>query len=120
MSARRWQTAILLSPLILLTSGCEPEPVLRARYYWGGEVNVVCPCGTELCYWVRADPEVIQPLKNFVQRQTSRPYQPVYLTYRGRLLSDPAVGFGASYDGHQQIEQVLSVTLELPVDCPER
>ncbi len=102
-----------------LLSGCEAEEKLHGLYYWGAEVNVVCPCGTDVCYWVRAEPVVLVPLKNFVQRKTGRPYQPVYLTYRGHMVEEAAIGFGASYDGHLQIEEVISLSVELPNDCPE-
>lgn len=105
--------------LTSMLMGCDAETTLHGRYYWGAEVNVVCPCGTDLCYWVRAEPGLLQPLKNFVQRNSSRPYQPVYLSYRGRILDEPAVGFGASYDGLKQIVEVLSMSVELPEDCPE-
>ncbi len=118
-----WRSSapVVLVALVLLAGGCkaDQEPAQRGRYYWGGEVNVVCPCGLDLCYWVRADAAVLDPLKQFVQRQTDRPYQPVFITYQGHLLSELAVGFAANYDGLQRIEQVLSISLDLPEDCRE-
>jgi hypothetical protein len=105
----------LAAPLM----GCEKAPApLRGLYFWGAEVNVVCPCGTELCYWVRGEREILDPLKLYVQKQTSQPYQPVYLTYRGRFLDEAAVGFAANYDGYQVLKEVLSVSVHLPADCP--
>lgn len=111
----------LPAALIALTSGCngDQETDQRGRYYWGGEVNVVCPCGQDVCYWVRSEAAILDPLKQFVQRQTERPYQPVFITYQGHLLSERGVGFAANYDGLKQIDRVSSMSVELPDDCRE-
>ena len=107
---QNWPRAIcwllLASPISL--GGCEDaSPVIQARYYWGAEVNVICPCVGEVCYWVDGSAEVIKPVQHFLQKKIKRPYQPVYLVFRGQLLDEAPVGFGANYDGLIQIDQVV-------------
>jgi hypothetical protein len=111
-----------LPALILALGACDPIESTRSRYYWGAEVNVVCPCVTvpeNQCYWVRAEPALLNPLTSFTQRNAARPYQPMYLEYRGTLSSEPAVGFGANYDGLMVLHEVVTVSAEIPSDCAE-
>ncbi len=103
--------------LIGCLAGCDQPPTQRGLYYWGGEVNVVCPCGSSDCFWVRGDQVILTPLKTFVQKQTHQPYQPVFLTYRGRFLDEPTSGFASNYEGYQFISEVVSVDVRLPEDC---
>lgn len=110
---------VLVAGLCSSLAGCEPDDRIEARYYWGAEVNVVCPCALEACYWVKATTETMTPLQHFVQRQARRPYQPVHLIFRGHLLDEAAVGFGANYDGLMQLDTVLSVSADLPDHCAE-
>ena len=109
---------VLLASLGSL-AGCEPDDLLEARYHWGAEVNVVCPCAADECYLVKASIETMKPLQHFVQRQARRPYQPVHLIFRGHLLEEAAVGFGANYDGLMQLDAVVSVAVDLPAHCSE-
>jgi len=111
-----------------LTAGCDQPPAQRGLYYWGAEVNVVCPCGVggergaagtgQRCFWVRGDPALLETMQVYVQRNISEPYQPVFLSYRGEFLDEPTVGFAANYEGYQTVTEVLSVSVDLPEDCP--
>ena len=110
---------LILPPLLLtIVAGCHRPPVQRGLYYWGHEVNVVCPCSSSDCFWVRGESDVLGPLRTYVQKQTTEPYQPVFLTYRGERLNEPTTGFAANYEGYQAIAEVLSVSVELPESCP--
>lgn len=104
--------------VLAITAGCDQTPPQRGLYYWGAEVNVLCPCGSKDCFWVRGDPAVLNPLRTFVQKQISQPYQPVFLFYRGRILDEPTMGFASNYEGYQAVTEVLSVSVSLPQDCP--
>lgn len=101
----------------LALSACDAEPVLSGRYHYGGVVDIVCPCGTALCYWVRATPEITEQLHNYTQRQAREPYQAIYLRWRGRLLDEPRVGFPANYDGLMAVDEVLTLTVSIPQEC---
>ena len=117
----RWghhRRSLLLAASMLLLTACERPPEHRGLYYWGAEVNVVCPCGSRDCYWVRGEPAVLNPLRVYVQKQTSEPYQPIYLTYRGHRLDEPTSGFAVNYEGYQLISEVISRSVTLPEDCP--
>lgn len=115
-AGRRW---LPLSFCLAALAACQPAPPpARALYYWGGEVNVACPCGTSQCFWVRGTPAVLERLRGFVQAETSRPYQPVFLRYRGERLAEPTSGFAADYDGYLRIDRIESLSPTLPDDCP--
>ena len=107
-----------LALLLALSAGCGQTPAQRGLYYWGAEVNVLCPCGGEDCFWVRADTEVLGRLRTFVEQQTDKPYQPVFLSYRGQRLDEPGAGFAAEYEGYLAIAEVVSISVSLPADCP--
>jgi hypothetical protein len=113
-----WRHPILLPVLLaIIAGGCDRPPVQRGLYYWGHEVNVVCPCGSTDCFWVRGEPDVLGPLRTDVQKQITEPYQPVFLTYRGERLNEPTSGFAVNYEGYQAISEVLSVSVGLPENC---
>ncbi len=103
--------------LLLILPGCSDPPPERGLYYYGAEVNVVCPCGTDTCFWVRGTGALLDPLKAFVQKNAAEPYQPMYLRYRGALLDESPVGFAVSYDGLYRIDSVLEIDSTLPGDC---
>jgi hypothetical protein len=111
-------TALLILTSITGLGACDGETPREGLYYWGAEVHVICRCGRDLCFWVRGEPEVVEPLKQYVQKQTDRPYQPVHILYRGHELDEPTAGFAASYDGYEAVVEVLSITAELPEHCP--
>ncbi|MGE0624449.1 MAG: hypothetical protein AB7I04_05980 [Pseudomonadales bacterium] len=106
---------VLLTGLAL--AGCGSPPVLSGRYHYGGEVDIVCPCGSSLCYWVRAEPAIAKALHDFALRHAEAPYQGMYLRWRGQLLDEPRIGFPANYDGLMRVEEVLTLTAEIPGDC---
>jgi hypothetical protein len=110
----------LLALATLTLAACGPADAERGRYYWGAEVNVVCPCGARACYWVRAGQDVQSRLSSFVQRQTDSPDQGVYLVYRSHRLDETPVGFAANYDGLIAIDEVLEVSVAVPADCAAR
>jgi hypothetical protein len=103
-------------------SACGSDRVIDARYYWGHEVNVVCPCSTDTCFWVNSPPELQKVLKRYVQTQTSSVYQPVLLRFEGRLLQEQPIGFAVNYDGLMRIDRIEELSTEIPSSCadPER
>jgi hypothetical protein len=103
---------------VFALAGCDTPPVFSGRYYYGGEVDIVCPCSSTLCYWVRAEPDLTKRLHDFAQRHAEAPYQAIYLRWRGRLLDEPRVGFPANYDGLMAVDEVLTQTTSIPEDCP--
>jgi hypothetical protein len=109
---------LLICLLLPILPACERPAEQRGLYYWGAEVNVVCPCGSRACYWVRGEPAVLNPLRLYLQKKTSEPYQPIYLTYRGHILDEPTSGFAANYEAYQLISEVISRSVTLPEDCP--
>ena len=107
-------------PLLLAVAlaGCDRQPVQRGHYYYGHEVNVVCPCGATDCYWLRGEQMLLGQLRLFVQRRTSAPYQPVFLEFRGQRLAEPGTGYAANYEGYLELTEIVSVSEDLPADCP--
>ena len=103
---------------ILAVSACGPASADRALYYWGAEVNAICPCSSQQCFWVRGDDGIVGSLRSFVQRNIETPYQPVYIEYQGRLLDETPVGFAANYDGLLEVTRVFSLSASIPADCP--
>ena len=107
---------MLLGGLVL--AACDAAPVLTGRYHYGGEVDIVCPCGTTQCYWVRAEPPIRKQLHDYALRHAEAPYQAIYLRWRGHPLDETAVGFAANYDGLMHVEAVLTLSVEIPPECP--
>ncbi|MEM8767937.1 MAG: hypothetical protein AAGE43_10860 [Pseudomonadota bacterium] len=106
--------------IFLAVTACGDPSAERGLYYYGGEVNVVCPCGGDSCYWVRGAAAVLDPMKRFVLKNAATPYQPMYLQYRGEALKETPVGFAANYDGLYRIDSVLAIDSTLPADCQAR
>ena len=113
------RTPPLLILLVVLTAlaGCNRQPIEQGLYYYGHEVNVVCPCGSTDCYWLRGEQPLLSQLRLYVQKQTSEPYQPVFLEYRGQRLAEPGTGYAANYEGYLELREILSVSVDLPADC---
>jgi hypothetical protein len=105
---------------MLAGSGCESDTPRDAVYYWGAEVNVVCPCETEQCYWVRGSNDTLAALRRFVEQNTSEPYTGIHMRFHGRPLGPANSGFAAEYDGQIQVDRVLSLGTEIPTVCHER
>lgn len=110
------RTTVVLGAALALAA-CDAPPVLSGRYHYGGEVDIVCPCSTTQCYWVRAEPAIAGQLHDYAQRQAQTPYQAMYLRWRGHLLDEPRVGFAANYDGLMRVEKILALSVEIPANC---
>ena len=105
-------------PLLTL-SACDSDRVLDARYYWGHEVNVVCPCSSTTCFWLKATPELQKVLRHFVLTKTSSAYQPVLLRFEGGLLQEQANGYAANYDGLMGIDRIEELSVVIPPSCAD-
>ncbi len=93
------------------------EQVFSARYTWGAEVNVVQPCGGKDTYWVSANSWVLGPLVEYYTANTSKPYDAVYIRFRGLRLNEVVDGFAADYDGLMHISEVLTLDRKVPENC---
>ena len=112
----------MLMGVIIFTAACAPTETDRrydARYLWGHEVNVVCPCDETRCYWVRADDPIRQRLSAFVERADHPPYTPVYLEFEGARVDETPDGFAADYDGIIRVRRILTLAPTLPAHCTD-
>jgi hypothetical protein len=95
----------------------DDEKTFKGRYTWGAEVDAFQPCGSEEVFWVSASSWVQGPLIEFVKQQTNKPYQPVYIEFRGHMLNEVRDGFAESYDGLVRISEIHVKSKDIPKKC---
>lgn len=88
----------------------------RGSYTWGAEVDVFSPCGSSLVYWTSYN-WAGSGLREFYRANTSKPYQPIYVSFRGQVLDEAVDGFASRYDGLIRISEIHIMEKDIPSDC---
>ena len=95
------------------------DEIYRGTYTWGHEVDVFKPCDSKKEYWVSYNWAGYR-LKEFYKNNTTQPYQPIYLEFRGHLLNEEVDGFAEQYDGLIHISEVKTLSKEVSGTCKSR
>ena len=75
------------------------------------------PCNSDKVYWVSASSWTQQPLLEYYKHNVTKPYQPVYIQFRGLILDEKLDGFAADYDGLIRISEIKNRAAKIPEDC---
>ena len=105
---------LFLSPLFSYATVI--EKVYRGTYSWGPEVHSFQPCNSENDYWVTFDWAGIE-MHEFYKSTDKKPYQLMYIEFRGQVLNEEVDGFASSYSGLIRISEVKKYTMEVPISC---
>ncbi|WP_223669445.1 hypothetical protein [Kangiella shandongensis] len=86
------------------------EDVVSGSYIYGHEVNSFQPCGEKIEYWVVGNEGVMSQLSERYTGMVGKPYQPVYVSFRGDKIGKATDGFASDYDGQFKVREVVSMT----------
>ena len=90
----------------------------KGAYVWGAEVDAFRSCGSKEAYWVSHGWGSINiNLTEYYRKNTIKPYQELYIEFRGHYHQEESDGFAAEYAGIVHISEVFSVSNVLPPDC---
>ena len=103
--------------LPLIAFGAEYDEIYKGKYTWGHEVDVFRPCNSKKAYWVSASSWIQGPLLDFYKSKVTKPYQPIYIEFRGHMLDEEVEGFATDYDGFIRFSEIKKNTLEIPNEC---
>jgi len=98
------------------SSSADYDKIYEGKYYWGPEVNSFTLCGGKPSYWVSFNWAGIDMQEHYKKNRT-KPYQGMYLKFRGHLLDEVVDGFADDYDGLIHISEVKEYSFELPETC---
>ena len=102
-------------PHIVLGADC--DRTYKGKYVWGHEVDSFKPCNSNKSYWVSASSWVKGPLLEYYKKLKLKPYEPIYIEFRGHVLNEAVDGFAVSYDGLIRISEVKTQINEIPETC---
>lgn len=111
---------IVASACLLLLAGCGDQrrsTLYAGHFTWGHEVRAFRICNSEEEFWLRARPEILLALRDFVEKQTAEPYTPIYLVFSGFPLDEEPQGLAADYGGVIQAVDIITLKKEAPPDC---
>jgi heat shock protein HslJ len=114
LAARVFLVALLLSAPSVVGAQAESH---RGFYVFGHEVRTFQPCGSDTVYWVKAEADGPQRLREQYQQLTTKPYEPVYVEVKGYFAEKATAGFAADYEGQIVIEAVELVGAAKEDDC---
>ncbi len=106
----------ILVPLLAACSATAPEKTYKGTYSYGHEVRSFKPCNEKEDYWVSFDWAGME-MQDFYEDSGKRPYQPLYIEFRGQILNETVDGFAEQSSGLIRISEVLSYTFEVPSGC---
>ncbi|AMO55052.1 hypothetical protein GZ77_00395 [Endozoicomonas montiporae] len=81
------------------------EMVYRGYYTRGAEVHTFTPCKSDKTYWVSFD-WAGREMSDYYKSNVSKPYEPMFIEFRGHLLNEQVDGFALEYDGLIRISEV--------------
>lgn len=109
-------TLIFIGLIAITTNAQGHERVYSGTYSWGPEVHAFKPCNSEEHFWVSFDWAGIE-MQEYYKNNTKKPYQVMYLEFRGIELDEVVDGFAATYSGLVRISEVKKYTFEVPALC---
>jgi hypothetical protein len=56
-------------------------------------------------------------MHEFYKKNSTKPYQAMYIEFRGQTLSEALDGFAKSYSGLLRISEVKKFTFDVPMQC---
>lgn len=113
MNIRILILSLLISPHIF---SAEFDQIYIGKYSWGAEVDSFTNCDSKISYWASYNWAGIKMLE-FYKQNSEKPYQPMYLVFRGHLLDEEVDGFAQDYDGIVHISEVKEFSFEIPASC---
>lgn len=106
----RLSTLFIALCLAACTAPGQNDFAFHGHYTWGHEVRSFQPCGSDQVYWVKTSPEIQKELFEYHQANTSKPYEAVYIEFKGEILNEELTGFARDYDGLIRINTILKAT----------
>ena len=85
---------------------------VRGSYIYGNEVNSFQPCGTTAELWVVGEQSIMTKLENDYMSLINKPYQQVFVSFKGKKLPKASDGFAADYSGQFKVTGVEVVQKE--------
>lgn len=110
---------VIIVVMALATFSCtkvEHEKVFKGVYSYGHEVHSFKPCNENNDYWVSFNWAGIE-MHQFYKEFSNKPYQLMYLEFRGQLLDEVVAGFAEQSDGLVRVSEVLNYSFEVPNAC---
>ncbi|MBV35554.1 MAG: hypothetical protein CMP47_08870 [Rickettsiales bacterium] len=83
--------------------------VTKGSYMYGSEVSSFQPCGTDQELWVIGDETITGELHNDYMEMVEKPYEQVFVSFRGHQLEKASEGFAADYDGQFKVTEVVTM-----------
>ncbi|MCF6189806.1 MAG: hypothetical protein L3J51_04970 [Cocleimonas sp.] len=106
----------ILSAIPVLLNATNHEIEYKGIYSWGAEVHSFKPCGSKKSYWVSYDWAGIKMHEHYIST-AKKPYQLMYVEFRGQVLNEVVDGFAKDYAGLVRISEVSEYTFRIPVQC---
>lgn len=94
----------------------EYDKLHNGIYTWGPEVHSFKPCGSNTGYWVSFDWAGIA-MQSYYKANKTKPYQAMYIEFRGHLLNEKVDGFASDYAGLMRISEVHRYSFIIPSEC---
>lgn len=85
---------------------------VKGSYIFGNEVNSFQPCGTTTELWVVGEQSIMTKLENQYMSLTNKPYEQVFVSFKGMKLPKAQDGFAADYSGQFKVTGVEVVQKE--------
>ena len=102
---------------IQISHAAEYDKIYSGKYTWGHEVETFKPCNVKETYWVSGSSWVKVPLVNFYADNVNKPYEPIYIKFRGHLLDEEVDGFASRYNELIRISEIKEMSLKVPTEC---
>ncbi len=107
---------IEMETLVLTSDTLERDKIYEGLYSWGHEVHSFTPCNSKTSYWVGFYFAGLQ-MNHFYKENHKKPYQGMYIKFRGRVLNEAVDGFAEQYDGLIHISEVKNYSFDIPKSC---
>jgi len=90
----------------------DDKGAVKGSYIYGNEVSSFQPCGLETELWVTGNESLMTKLENDYMAMVNKPYQQVFVSFKGHKLAKAKDGFAADYDGQFRVTKVITMQKE--------
>lgn len=111
---------ISIGVIITMTQSCsifeksagqadDSTSMTKGSYMYGSEVSSFQPCGSDRELWVIGDETLTSELHSEYLDMVRKPYEQVFVSFRGHQLDKAKEGFASDYDGQFKVTEVVTL-----------
>jgi hypothetical protein len=94
----------------------EIDHIYAGKFVWGHEVRSISLCNQQIWHWAYLHEPNNKMIEYYIKNQ-NKPYQEIYIKFKGHFSSMNSTGFSELYNSKIQLTEIIEYSFEIPKSC---